>query len=131
MLVKLGLVPPDVVFHANNSIYGLRRGPYDWQSERADKLHKARAKAAGGHKYGNLELEELDECKGLFVVRDTTTTQVVGILAMFVDDAFIFGPRDVNLRVKQLIAQTWEYSRVLDPQRGSRNYRWRRGHQAG
>ena len=53
VLVKLGLVPPDVIFHANKSIYGLRRGSYDWQSERTDKLHKAEAKAAKEHKHGD------------------------------------------------------------------------------
>ena len=108
VLEKLGLVPPKVLFWAHKSIYGLRRGPKDWQSERTDKMHGAILEPRAEHVFGKLRLEELEECKGLFAIKNADTSKIEGILAMFVDDGFIFGPREVMLRVKGQISKTWK-----------------------
>ena len=108
VLVKLGLIPAGVPPWAQKSIYGLRRGPKDWQSERSEKLHEAKMRPRHGDAHGELVLEELDECRGLFVVRETATCKICRIVAMFVDDGVMFGPREVMLRAKALIAGTWK-----------------------
>ena len=89
----LNLVPPDTIWIARRNIFGLRRGPTEWEREQDSKCNNARLLAKGDDKLGDLVLEPLDLSAGLWRAVAANTT--VGVACGYVDDGLIAGSQEV------------------------------------
>ena len=102
----LNLVPPDTIWIARRNIYGLRRGPTEWERERDSKCNHARLTPSGEDKLGDLILEPLDLPAGLWKVVSGNTT--VGVACCYVDDGLIAGSQEVIRRVTAFFRSMWK-----------------------
>ncbi|CAE7300743.1 RE1 [Symbiodinium sp. CCMP2592] len=106
-LIKLGFFKPGTLLAAHRSVYGLRRGPVDWQDERQDKQAKVELPPAEGDELPALEIVETS-CQGLYTVREVESRIIRAICAMFVDDGFCVGEREALLRYAEHVDKCWK-----------------------
>ena len=106
-LIKLGFFKQGTLLAAHRSVYGLRRGPVDWQDERQDKQAEVELPPAAGDELPTLEIVETS-CQGLYTVREVESRIIRAICAMFVDDGFCVGEREALLRYAEHVDRCWK-----------------------
>ena len=102
----LQLVAEDTIWIARRNIYGLRRGPTEWERERDSKCNNACLTAQPGDHLGSLTLVPLDLSAGLWKVMAGDTT--VGVACCYVDDGLIAGTLEVIRRVTAFFRSMWK-----------------------
>ena len=102
----LGLIGKDTIWIARRNIYGLRRGPTEWERERDTKCNHAELAANSGDSLGTLTLTPLDLSAGLWkLVSDNRT---VGMACCYVDDGLVAGNAEVIRRVIAFFKSQWK-----------------------
>ena len=107
-LVKLGLIPTGVWLRALRAIYGLRQSPARWEELRDSVLRGAKLRPATGDMLPVLMVEAFQGTGGVFLIRRHDTSELVGMLCVFVDDVLAIGSAEVVLRVGQYILSVWK-----------------------
>ena len=102
----LGIVGKDTIWIARRNIYGLRRGPTEWERERDAKCNNAELLEKAGDHFGRLKLIPLDLSAGLWKVVEGDRT--VGIACCYVDDGLVAGPTEVIRRVIAFFKSQWK-----------------------
>ena len=103
VLKRLGLVKPGTVWRARKHIYGLRRSPKAWGQLRDTTINGKLLKT----KSGSLEVKLVPDEDGLFILVDQKSQQVIGIVAMYVDDIFAVGEAPAVAAFMSFIQDTW------------------------
>ena len=107
-LVKLGLIPAGVWLRALRAIYGLRQSPARWEELRDSVLKGAKLHPATGDKLPVLVVEAFQGTGGVFLIRRQDTSELVGMLCVFVDGVLAIGSAEVALRTGQYILSVWK-----------------------
>ncbi|OLP85945.1 Retrovirus-related Pol polyprotein from transposon TNT 1-94 [Symbiodinium microadriaticum] len=102
----LEIIAEGTVWVAERNIYGLRRGPTEWEKERDTKLDDADLPPGEGDKLGTLHLVPLKLAAGLWKVTDDAGV-TRGACCAYVDDGLIVGDIEVVRRVTALIRSFW------------------------
>ena len=102
----LGLVSQDTVWIERKNIYGLRRGPTEWEKERDTKLNNATIKPSKDDKHSALTFVPINLAAGLWKLVDERGV-VVGACCCYVDDGLILGDIEVIRRVTAFIQGLW------------------------
>ncbi|CAE7548918.1 RE1 [Symbiodinium sp. CCMP2592] len=102
----LNMIPPNTVWIARKNIYGLRRGPTEWQKERDTKLNHAVIEPTSSDGLSALTLVPLNLAAGLWKVVDSRGA-VVGACCCYVDDGLVLGSVEVIRRVTAYIQGLW------------------------
>ena len=85
ILVRMGLVPPGVLWKFNKALYGLRCAPKRWGKKRDSTLKTLKCIVDGEEAC----FEQCETTKGLWKVK--TGKGIVGIFIVYVDDALAMG----------------------------------------
>ncbi|CAE7661265.1 unnamed protein product [Symbiodinium sp. CCMP2592] len=102
----LNMVSPNTVWIARKNIYGLRRGPTEWQKERDTKLNHAVIEPTSSDGLSALTLVPLNLAAGLWKVVDSRGA-VVGACCCYVDDGLVLGCVEVIRGVTAYIQGLW------------------------
>ncbi|CAE7400820.1 RE1, partial [Symbiodinium sp. CCMP2456] len=102
----LGLVSEDTVWIARKNIYGLRRGPTEWETERDTKLNNATIEPTEGDKHSKLTFVPINLAAGLWKLVNERG-EVVGACCCYVDDGLAVGDVEVIRRVMAFIQGLW------------------------
>ena len=102
----LGIVGDDTVWVAERNIYGLRRGPTEWERERDTKLDNAELPPGDGDTLGTLHMVPLKLAAGLWKIIDSAGV-IRGACCAYVDDGLIVGDIEVVRRVTSSIRSSW------------------------
>ncbi|CAE7399595.1 unnamed protein product [Symbiodinium pilosum] len=107
-LVKLGLIPAGVWLRALRAIYGLRQSPARWEELRDSVLKGAVLHPEESDALPILIVEAFQGTGGVFLIRHQVTSELVGMLCVFVDDVLAIGSAEVVLRTGQYILNVWK-----------------------
>ncbi|CAE7437089.1 RE1 [Symbiodinium sp. CCMP2592] len=102
----LGIIAENTVWVAERNIYGLRRGPTEWERERDHKLNHAELPPGDEDKLGALHLVPLNLAAGLWKIVDGAGV-TRGACCAYVDDGLIVGGIEVIRRVTAFIQSLW------------------------
>ncbi|CAE7250990.1 RE1 [Symbiodinium sp. CCMP2592] len=100
----LGIIAENTVWVAERNIYGLRRGPTEWERERDHKLNHAELPPGDGDKLGALHLVPLNLAAGLWKIVDGAGV-TRGACCAYVDDGLIVGGIEV-IRRDPVVSET-------------------------
>ena len=106
LMRDLGLVSEDTVWIARKNIYGLRRGPTEWETERDTKLNHTTIKPSKDDKHSALTFVPINLAAGLWKLVDERGV-VVGACCCYVDDGLVVGDIEVIRRVTAYIQGLW------------------------
>ena len=106
LMRDLGLVSGDTVWIARKNIYGLRRGPTEWETERDTKLNHTTIKPSKDDKHSALTFVPINLAAGLWKLVDERGV-VVGACCCYVDDGLVVGDIEVIRRVTAYIQGLW------------------------
>ena len=106
LMRDLGLVSEDTVWIARKNIYGLRRGPTEWETERDTKLNHTTIKPSKDDKHSALTFVPINLAAGLWKLVDERGV-VVGACCCYVDDGLVVGDIEVIRRVTAYIQGVW------------------------
>ncbi|CAE7816426.1 unnamed protein product [Symbiodinium sp. CCMP2592] len=102
----LGLVGAESVWIARKNIYGLRRGPTEWEKERDTKINHATIQGSKGDNHSALTFIPINLAAGLWKLVDEKGV-VVGACCCYVDDGLVVGDVEVIRRVTAFIQSLW------------------------
>ncbi|CAE7837310.1 unnamed protein product [Symbiodinium sp. CCMP2592] len=102
----LGLVGAETVWIARKNIYGLRRGPTEWEKERDTKINHATIQGSKGDNHSALTFIPINLAAGLWKLVDEKGV-VVGACCCYVDDGLVVGDVEVIRRVTAFIQSLW------------------------
>ncbi|CAE7646758.1 RE1 [Symbiodinium pilosum] len=107
VLVKLGYFDPDTLLVPDKSLYGLKRAPRDWETERGSKLDDKILKAKATDTHGDLMLRAHPDIPGLWSVVAISDGRLLGYTTMFVDDGLCIGNSEAMMRVLEYVLEVW------------------------
>ena len=107
-LIKLGLIPSGVWLRALRAIYGLRQSPARWEELRDSVLKGAILHPSQGDQLPILVVETFQGTGGVFLIRCQDSSELVGMLCVFVDDVLAIGTAETVLRIGQYILSVWK-----------------------
>ena len=107
-LVKLGLIPAGVWLRALRAIHGPRQSPVRWEELRDSVLKGAVLHPVESDALPILIVEAFQGTGGVFLIRRQATSELVGMLCVFVDDVLAIGSAEVVLRTGQYILNVWK-----------------------
>ena len=105
--VRLGYFDPETLLVPDKSLYGLKRAPRDWDTERGSKLNDRVLKAKDKDVHGDLMLRAHPDIPGLWSVVAVSDGQLLGYTTMFVDDGLCIGHPEAMTRVLEYVLEIW------------------------
>ncbi|CAE7371500.1 RE1 [Symbiodinium natans] len=106
VMKDLGMVRPRTLWIARRLIYGLRRGPTEWERERDHKVDHAKLEAKDGDRHGALHLKPLSLAAGLWKVTNSKG-ETLGAFCCYVDDGLVVGDAEIIRRVMAFVKSLW------------------------
>ncbi|CAE7540631.1 RE1 [Symbiodinium natans] len=106
VMKDLGMVRPRTLWIARRLIYGLRRGPTEWERERDHKVDHAKLEAQDGDRHGALHLKPLSLAAGLWKVTNSKG-ETLGAFCCYVDDGLVVGDAEIIRRVMAFVKSLW------------------------
>ena len=106
VMKDLGMVRPRTLWIARRLIYGLRRGPTEWERERDHKVDHAKLEAQDGDRHGALHLKPLSLAAGLWKVTNSKG-ETLGAFCCYVDDGLVVGDAEIIRRAMAFVKSLW------------------------
>ena len=107
VLVRLGYFDLETLLVPDKLLYGLKRAPRDWETERGSKLNDRVLKAKDKDVHGDLMLRAHPDIPGLWSVVAVPDGQFLGYTTMFVDDGLCIGHPEAMTRVLEYVLEIW------------------------
>ncbi|CAE7308079.1 RE1, partial [Symbiodinium sp. KB8] len=104
VLVRAGLVAPDELWIALTAVYGFRSSPRWWSTYRIEMMRTASTKLGLRFEQGTAE-------PNIWRVLDEAGT-LCGLIAVYVDDYLVAGPKNVCQDVHDWFSSTWQTTEV-------------------
>ncbi|CAE7767290.1 RE2 [Symbiodinium sp. CCMP2592] len=104
VLVRAGLCQPDELWIALAAVYGFRSSPRWWGNYRTDMMKKAVTA-------NNLRFEQGTADPNIWRVVDSSG-ELQGLIAVYVDDYLVTGPKEVCEDVHMWFSTTWQTTEI-------------------